>query len=85
MANLSLFGKSFTALDSITQLTLIKNARHLRRQKLPEKVRKAPAKRAKTATKKQKVASKTAFEQLSIEDQIELLQKKLTEKQEALK
>ena len=85
MANLSLFGPPFTEKDPQEQLTLIKDARHLRRQKLPEKVRKAPVKRAKTTTKKQKVASKSAFEQLSIEDQIELLKKKLNEKQEAVK
>ena len=82
MANLSLFGKSFTNKSSEEQLELIKNARHLRRQKIPETVRKAKVAKPKTLTKKARVAQKQAFSQLSDDEQIKLIEEMIAKKQE---
>lgn len=80
MANLSLFGKPFTELDSNDQLMLIKNARHLRRQRLPEVVRKAKVAKPKTVTKKKRLTQKLMFDSTSAEEQLEMLQKLLAKK-----
>lgn len=84
MANLSLFGKTFTQRSSEEQLTLVKNARHLRRQRLPEKVRKAKVVKKKTTTKKQRVAQHAAFNQLTDDKQLELIEALIAKKKEEL-
>lgn len=85
MANLSLFGKSFTERTPEEQLMLVKSARNLRRQRLPEKVRKAPVAKKKTTTKKQKLTQQSLFKSLSTEEQIKFIEDALAKKREALK
>lgn len=83
MANLSLFGESFTGKSSEEQLELIKNARHLRRQRIPEKIRKKKVVVPKTLTKQKRVSQKQAFNKLTDEEQLELIQAMIAKKQES--
>jgi len=83
MANLSLFGESFTGKSSEEQLELVKNARHLRRQRIPEKVRVAKVKKPKTITKQKRVSQKQAFNLLSDEDKLKMIEAMIAKKQES--
>lgn len=80
MANLSLFGLAFTELDGDVQLTLIKNARNLRRQKLPEVVRKKKVAKPKTTTKKQRLTQQLMFNSIAKTDQVALIEALLAKK-----
>ena len=85
MANLSMFGPSFSQLSHTDAMAKIMAARKLRRMRLPEVVRKAPKEKPKTVTKAAKVKNKNAFDKLTPEKQKQMLQLMLAKRLEELK
>lgn len=73
MANFSQFGLPFSERPYADGLQAVRDARKLRRMRLPEKVREAPKEKSKTMTKDKKIKAVKAFESLPKEVQKALL------------
>ncbi len=83
MSDLRMFGLPFSELSYDDCIQRVRDARKLRRMRLPEKALKAPTKKV-TATKVTKIKAQKTFENLTQAKQIEMLKAKLAERKEEI-
>lgn len=80
MADLKFFGLPFSELSYDECIQRVRDARKLRRMRMPEKAKKEKAKKP-TTTKAKKLKLQKTFDGLSQEQKIALLKAKLAERQ----